>query len=280
MSIIHSQNFDQSKNPDVVGDNDFENDDLVTFQHDSKTINLYYSQLTKYSKHIRDSYLIEDVINRFPQEIQKLQEEYQLLHESIDYFFQLLQQNYEINKDSNLTYIHCIDLLKISEYLKVRKLSYNIYQYIKDHKANVDFIIQMIQYELQTAKETEEHSINISKDIEHVLASKINECLSNSKFKDLHIQIIHRVISKSSIDSIDSNKLFDIIINCISKYCVLFQFLDLQKLSEKQLDDLCEIYSNSDEKTRQYFNYLKCNLNLIREMSKRKKNVEETIASC
>ena len=47
-------------------------------------------------------------------------------------------------------------------------------------------------------------------------------------------------------------------------------------ISEDRLDDLCEIYSNSDENTRQYFNYLKCNLNLIREINKRKKNLEET----
>ncbi len=56
----------------------------------------------------------------------------------------------------------------------------------------------------------------------------------------------------------------------------LFPFLDLQKLSEDRLDDLCEIYSNSDENTHQYFDYLKCNLNLIREINKRKKNLEET----
>lgn len=49
----------------------------------------------------------------------------------------------------------------------------------------------------------------------------------------------------------------------------------MHKLSDDRLDDLFEIYSNSDESTHQYFNYLKCNLNLIREINKRKKNLIE-----
>ena len=54
MSIIHSQNLDQSQNSDIVEDQNFENDDLGTFQNDLITINLYYSQFVKYSKYIRD----------------------------------------------------------------------------------------------------------------------------------------------------------------------------------------------------------------------------------
>lgn len=44
MNIINSPNFDQTLNPDIIGDNDFENDDLITFQHDSKEINLLIFQ--------------------------------------------------------------------------------------------------------------------------------------------------------------------------------------------------------------------------------------------
>ena len=110
MSSFNPQNCDQDQNSDIVEDEDFESDDLIKFQHNSTTINLYYSQLTKYSKHIRDSYLFSDVINRFPQEIHKFQEEFQLSPESVDYFFQLLHQNYNINDQINLTYIHCIQL--------------------------------------------------------------------------------------------------------------------------------------------------------------------------
>lgn len=198
MSIIHSQNLDQSQNSDIVEDQNFENDDLVTFQHDLITINLYYSQFAKYSKYIRDSYLMSDVSNRFPQEIHKFQEEFHLSSESIDYFFQLLRQNYDVTEDIKLTYIQCTDLLKISEFLKVRKLKFKINEYIISQKVDVDFVIQMIQYELTTQKETEEQPFDISKEIEQLLTMKINDCLTNEKFKELPIQIIYRIVSKSS----------------------------------------------------------------------------------
>ena len=99
MSDFSPQNFDQGQQSDFICDEDFENDDLVAFQHDSKKINIFYSQLTKYSKHIRESYLFSDVSDRIPQEILKFQEESQLLPESVDLFFQLLQQNYDINEN-------------------------------------------------------------------------------------------------------------------------------------------------------------------------------------
>ena len=80
MSEIHSQSFDQTQDSGNLNDDDFKNDDLITFQHESKTINFHYSQLTKYSKHIRDKYLLP--VN--------------------DYlFFQLLQRNYNIINDSS-----------------------------------------------------------------------------------------------------------------------------------------------------------------------------------
>ena len=126
MSLFSYQNFDQSYHSDNASDVNFENDDLITFEHNSKTVNLYYSQLTKYSKNFREKYLFTEVINHLPQDIHNFQEKSQILPENIDYFFQLLQQNYDINEDSTLTYIQCIDLLKISKFLEVRKLTYQI----------------------------------------------------------------------------------------------------------------------------------------------------------
>lgn len=52
--------------------------------------------------------------------------------ESIDYFFKFLQN-----------YNYYIDLLKISKILEVRKLTFQINQYIKSHNVNVDFSIQI-----------------------------------------------------------------------------------------------------------------------------------------
>ncbi|KAK8865444.1 hypothetical protein M9Y10_010992 [Tritrichomonas musculus] len=128
MNDIYKQSFDQIHNSDIIDDDNFENDDLFSFQHNSKKINIFYSQLTKYSRHVRESYLFSDVINRLPQEIHQFQEEFQLIPENVDFFLQLLQQNFNINEDLILTYIQCIDLLKICKFLEVRKLSSKINQ--------------------------------------------------------------------------------------------------------------------------------------------------------
>ena len=78
-----------------------------------------------------------------------------------------------------LTYIQCIDLLKICKFLEVRKLSSRINQYIRAHNADVDFIIQMLEYDSQTQKATDNQQIEISDEIENLLSRKINECFSN-----------------------------------------------------------------------------------------------------
>ena len=269
---MSAKSFDQDHPFDITDNDDFENDDLVEFQH------FYYSQLTKYSKHIRDSYLFSDVTNRFPQEIRDFQEECQFLPESVDYFFQLLNKNFNIEEDLILTYIQCIDLLKISKHLEVRKLFFKINQYIKSHNIDVDFAIQMVEYEIKTRKETNNYDIEISNEVESSLINKINECFTNEKFKNLPIQIIYRVIKQCSPDSIDSDKLFDIIVSSLSKFCVLFPFLDLQKLSDDRLDELCRMYSKSNEDTQHCYDYLKCNLNLINEINDRKKKLEKMSA--
>ena len=133
----------------------------------------------------------------------------------------------------------------------------------------------MIQYDSETQQETDKQQIEISDEVENLLTSKINECFSNEKFKELPIHIIHRVVRRCSADSIDNNKLFDIIVQSLSKFCILFPFLDLQKLSDDRLEELCAMYSKSNENTQHYFDFLKCNLNLINEINNRKKKLEE-----
>ena len=126
-------------------DDNFDNDDLIPFQLYSKTINLYYSQLAKYSKKVRDNYLFSVVKERFLQDIHSLQEEFQLLQDSVVYFFQLLLQNCNIEDNSNISYKQCIDRLKISKRLEVRKLTFKLNEYInKRNESDHDFAIQMV----------------------------------------------------------------------------------------------------------------------------------------
>lgn len=176
---------------------------------------------------------------------------FQLLQDSVVYFFQLLLQNCNIENNSNISYKQCIDLLNISKRLEVWKLTFKLNEYInKRNESDHDFAIQMGLYEMNVRKNSKETNIEISNDIEQLLVNKINECFSNEKFLELPILLIFWVVKKSVNEQFFSNdKLFDFI-----KFCVLFQFLDLQRLSDDRLINLCGIYSKTDQQGQKHFN--------------------------
>ncbi|KAK8888242.1 hypothetical protein M9Y10_039307 [Tritrichomonas musculus] len=277
MSQISQQSSDQTQYFYDFDDENYDKDDLFIFQIDSRKIIFHYSQLVQYSKKIRDKYTFSDIVNHFPQEIQEIREQLQISIENVEYFFQLLQLDYNISEDSNLTYIQCIDLLKIAKFYEVRKLFNQINKYIKSRNVDVDFLIQMIQYEMKEKKETENDEIKINSDIENLLISKIDECFLNEKFAELPISNIYRIVAKCPSERIKSDKLFIFIKKSIGKFCVLFQFVDLKELTDDQLDEICDLYSSQEESTQNYFSYMKCNLGMIKEMKEKKGNLEEQL---
>lgn len=259
----------------LSSNDNYENDDLITFEVDSKTTNLFYSQLVKYSKYIRDRYLFLDVIKLFPQEINKFKEDYQVSPNSIFIFFELLHDNFDIKENSVLTYEQCADLLKISKYLDIGKLTDQIKEHIKKCSTNVDFIIQILEYENRARNQNVEFEIN--SEMESLLTDKLDECLSNEKFIALPISMIYRIVMKSSKKVNLSDQIFDVIKKSLSKFFILFSFVELEKLSDDRVGEICELYKNSDEKERQYFSYLKCNLEMISEMRIHKKSIDDQL---
>ena len=274
MSKNSSENNDQAYS-DLISNNNYDNDDFISFQLDSNTINLYYSQFVKYSKHIRDAYLFSDIIEQIPQEISSIQQKFDIQADSILYFFHLLQQNLNIDENNNeINYKQCVDLFKISNYFEVRKLTYQIKEYIRRRNVDVDFIVQMIQYQDDTINETIGISNEINKEIENILVNKIDECFMNDKFIELPISIIYRIVCQSCNKGLTSDNLYDFIKRSINKLYVLFEFLKLENLSENKFSELCEIYSNSDETTKLHFNYLKCNLLFYQRINESMKKLE------
>lgn len=254
-------------------DND-ENGDFATFQFESRSINLNYSLLTKYSKHIRDEYVFSDITKRLPLELHSYQEQYNIHADNIFLFFQLLQQNLEINENLSLTYEQCDDLFKISVCFQIEKLSKQLKKYFKKHNVDVNFLIQIILYEEEAMKKSENYKFQISEEMESVLTTKIDECLLNEKFAELPISIIFRITELGSImKKITANNLFDFIKKSTEKFGVLFQFLELKQLSDDRLEELFELYSNSDESNRLTFGYMKCNLDMIKELNDQLKNL-------
>lgn len=274
MSHLTADSSDQNNQSD---DDDYDNDDFFSFKLESTQINLNYSNLTKYSKIIRETYLFSDLFNHLPQEIKKIQSENQLSTENIIIFFQFSQQNYNVKENNTLTYKQCVELLKLSECLKVRKLRKEIKDYIKKRNDDVDFIIQMIKYEIEMDKEAGIHEFRINLEMEKMLASKINECLTNEKFSELPISNIFRIIKLNSNKKIDNDKLLNFIKKSLKEFCVLFKFIEIDKLSEKGLSEICELYMNSNENDLIYFNYLRCDLKMIKDIIDEKKSIRSQL---
>lgn len=162
----------------------------------------------------------------------------------------------------------------------LKKLSNIITRYINDHNIDVDFTIQTIQYNINLQKETSNFKFEINSEMENLLSVKIDDCFSNKKFAELPISIIYRIIKQSPPQLVTSDKIFNFIKGkSISKFAVLFSLIELKDLSNENLDELCVMYSNSDESNKKHFNYMKCNLDMINEMNKNKKKLEGQLKS-
>lgn len=152
-----------------------------------------------------------------------------------------------------------------------------INDYIQTHKNDIDFIIQILLNESKQKNENDKYELEINSDIEEILSTNINECFTNDKFIELPIATIYRIIKQSSSNILNCDKLLDFINKRLSKLHVLFEFIRLRDLSEDRLFHLSELYSESDEQTRGFFSYMKCDIIFLTEMCKKNKCLEELL---
>lgn len=102
-----------------------------------------------------------------------------------------------------------------------------------------------------------------SKEMESFLSENIDKCLKNKRFEKLQISI-HRIIKKSDIKNISSDLLFNFISKSIRERCILFSFIDIQKLNDEKLKEISEKYENEEENN--YFQYLPINFKYINSL--------------
>lgn len=143
-------------------------------------ISLSLIQLLKYSQLIQDDYLNAPLISDFSYNIEQLQVKENIKKESIETFFNLLN-----DKNSDIKSDQYYDLCKLSEKLKVKVLQKTLEQYAKDHSNDVDFIINLMLEE-NSNKSDELFSFDyVSKNMESILSKNVNKCLQNKKFGKL-----------------------------------------------------------------------------------------------
>lgn len=275
MEHLKPQTENKSSQTHLLNNDYDDEDDFISFQYEHTTINLYYSHLSKYSRLIRKKYLFSDVQDRLPQELHKFQEQFDINPETIIIFFQLLQKDFSIDENDSFTFKQYVEFLHISDFLQIQKFTKKIIDYINSQKVEADFAIQIILYEIEKAQNTKNLKFQINKEIEIVLSSKINECFQNEKFAQIPISLIYRIIENCDMKNLSTDLLFDFMMKDLSKFNILFSFLEIQNLSEERVDFLCECYLN--DSNRQFFGFLKCNLAYIMKLREDDKKIQKQL---
>ena len=261
-------------------DDDYDKDDLITFQYESQIFSLYNWQFFKYSLYFREKYINSNVKDYLPKDLHDLQENSDINSENIIYFFQLLQNNFEIDEKTSLTYKQYVDLVNISEHFKTKKLSKKLMKYFKDRKVDPNFIIEILQYQSIKQKDTENIKYKIEPELENVLTSRIHDCFLNENFPKLTFSIIYRIVELSfKKKQIKSDNLLDFINKSIEKFYMLFRFVDVFELSDDKLDQLLSIYSKYCESKEEYFYSFQIDLKQTIEMIRKNRNQKEQLNS-
>lgn len=263
------QNSSIKKNPLLQYDfsedgiDEFETD-LVTIELESnQKISINYSQLCKHSQLIRNKYLISDVRSQLPKDIQKFQQENKIKSSNLKSFFKLIQ-----DEDIEMTNDKYFDFYKLSEFFQVKSLSKNLDKYYERSISNIDFIIQFILNEIET-NENSECQLNFSLQMERILANHINEFLKNESTVKLPSSFVFRILQESNEEEYPMSEIFNLIIKSIDKFCILFSFIDLKRITDDQFSELYEKYSKPENE--KFFKYLPCNLDYINELKTKNK---------
>lgn len=200
---------------------------LIEIKLTSITIQISFIQLYKYSQLFRDKYLTEESRESLSEEILQFQNQFDIKEENIILFFKLIQdENVSIINDNYR------DLRKLSDYFKVQKLRKFLDKYSKNYLTDLDSIIIQILNSPLLKDPTMGYNDTVNAELEDKLCDKINDCFQNSFFAKLPISIIYRILSKSEIENISSDLLFDFINASVEERYVLFHFLNIGKLND------------------------------------------------
>lgn len=227
-------------NPDtfnLLEESSDEQGDLVTIELKSIKINVQYSQLCKYSQLIQEEYNIISTHAQLSSLIQGYVHKYEIQEKNVIFFINFLQE-----KSVTINTSSYFDLYKLSTLFKVNALKKTLKRYIVNHSNDISYIVKMILDEKNLDELDLIENDNNSVKMEELLYNRVNECLQNVDFCNLPISTIFRIIEKSNEEDISSDSLYDFIKKSIMERSVLFNFLKIEKLNEKNLNDIYQSY--------------------------------------
>ena len=115
--------------------------------------------------------------------------------------------------------------------------------------------------------------------IQDRLLIQIDECLQDEDFSRLSASMIYQMLDKSDREKIDSYLLFTIIDKSIDRLFILFHFVDLESLSDENIQKLLFDFTKSkkEETTKKYYQYLPVNLACIISLRNKNKDLQKRI---
>ena len=235
----------------------------VKFEIKTKTIYIPYLNLFQYSRIVQEELKRNHIFEHLSSLLKDTQEKMNIDDDSIITFLQLLN-----NEEVDMKEYEFFNLMKLTNIFKIDSLGKILNNYLRNTKS-VDFILS-----LKIAQEQNENSYltdQILVDIESCLKDNINECLENDKINFLSVSSVYRMIEKSDLEKISSELLYRYIINSIEKRYLLFQFVNIEKLTEESFDDIYHKYQNS--KNTPFFTCFS-NIEYIKELRNKIKLLE------
>lgn len=257
-------NFD-----DIDDDDENENEVTIVLSHD---IRINYIKLLEKSKVVKQKYSIRD-IDILSKDLYQYQQKYNIEDKNVDSFLKCLIDNHVQVTTSNY-----FDYLKLTKFFKISKMEKILHNYFQNHIKDMTFIIKNLKDQLQSQNENDDIIDEITPEIENNLSEEINCCLQLPEFCELPIQLIHRLLSKNP-KQINDDLLFNFINESLDKRFVLFQFLNIEKLSDTELNKLCEIFANKDDSeiNHVYLSYLPSSISYIKLIINEKNEMKNLV---
>lgn len=237
-----------------------DNGNKIDIHLGSSLISINFWTLSNYSLYVCENCSRKEFIEHFSIDLQAFQNQNNVKEENIKAFFNCINE-----KHIDITNEAFLDFYKLADYLKIKKFQKDLKKFLNSHSIDINFIV-LTKLEIMNDNSNDENKpVNLLKLFEECLPQRINECLQNDNFKQIPISQIYHLLEKSS--DISSDLLYSFINQSIERFYILFAFLDVEKLSDANFQDLNEKYNNSmNGKEKRYYESIACNIPYINKL--------------
>lgn len=232
---------------------EYEKEEPILITLENTSFNVFFSKLMTI-KYFRKNYTFNDIKSQLSEYINKIISEKQLKEDIFAVFFNILQKNF---KGQMLTLDEYNDFLKLCSIFHVSKVP-SIRKFVKEYSKiniqNIDYIINTILSNTDDNINKKNFGNDYLTLLETNLSQNINQCLKNDNFGKLNISIIYRIIKNSEKNEEFTDILYEFINKSIEKRHLLFEFIDIEKLTKHNFDHLFDEINST--KNEHYYYYL------------------------